>query len=68
MHSFYVARLERDHPQGAMKIEFCLTNGLVSNYEYSNRNGHVTNSIEPVDDVMTFAAVLWVALRTGAVH
>jgi hypothetical protein len=52
-----VARLERDHPQGAMKIEFCLTNGLVSNYEYSNRNGHVTNSIEPVDDVMTVAVV-----------
>jgi hypothetical protein len=37
-------------------------------YEYSSGDCHMTNSIEPVDDVMTVATVLWVALRTGAAH
>ena len=31
----------------------------------SNRDDQETNSIDPTDDVMTVAAVLWVALRTG---
>jgi hypothetical protein len=62
MQCFYAARLEHCHPRGAIKINFCLTNGLISNYECSNGDGHMTNSIEPADDVMTFAAVLWVAL------
>ena len=48
-----------------MKIEFCLTNGLVSNYEYSNGNGHVANSIEHVDDVIT-VAVVWAAFNIVA--
>ena len=52
MQCRYTARLERDHPLGAIKIDFSLTNRLVSNYEYSN--GHVTNSIEPTDDVMIY--------------
>jgi hypothetical protein len=43
---------------GAIKIGFRLTNGLVSNYEYSNGDSHVTNSIEPTDDVMTVATIL----------
>ena len=55
-------QVERGHPQSAIKIYFRLTNGLVSNYEYSNGDGHVTNSIEPVDDAV--AVILWIALRT----
>jgi len=66
MECFYASRLERGHQRGATKVHFGLTNGLDSNYEYSNRDGHLTNSIEPADDVMTVVAVLWVALHTGA--
>ena len=48
------------HPRCAIKIDFLLTKGLVSNYEYSNGDGNVSNSIEPVSDLMT---VLWIARR-----
>jgi hypothetical protein len=43
MQCFYAARSERGHPWNAIKIDFRLTNGFVSNYD-----DHVTNSIEPV--------------------
>ena len=36
---FYATRGKRGHPQGAITIYFLLTNGLVSNYEYSNGDG-----------------------------
>ena len=52
-----------DSNAAVLEIYFCLTNVLVSNYEYSN----VTNSIEHYND-MTVATVLWVALHTGAAH
>jgi hypothetical protein len=68
MQCLYATRLEYVHPRGAIKIDFLLTNGLISNYKYSNGDGHVANSIKPTNDVMTVAAVLWVALRVGAAH
>jgi hypothetical protein len=40
---------------GRNKIDFRLINGLVSNYQYSNGDAHVTNPIEPADNVMTVA-------------
>jgi hypothetical protein len=68
MQCFYAARLERKHPRCAIKIYIRLTNGLVSNYEYSNRDDHVTAFSEPADYVMTVPVVLLIALRTGAAH
>ena len=68
MQCLYGARLERSHPRGAIHIGFRLTNWLVSNYEYSNEDGHMTNSIEPADDVLIVATVLWFILYTGAAH
>ena len=65
MECFYAARLEHVHQRGATKVDFGPTNGLDSNYEYSNRDGHLTNSIEPANDVLTVVADLWVALHTG---
>jgi hypothetical protein len=62
----YAARIECGHPQSAIKIYFRLTSGLVSNCEYCNGDGHVTNSIEPADDAV--AVILWVALRTDAAY
>ena len=53
-----------DSNAAAVEIYFCLTNVLVSNYEYYN----LTNSIEHYNDIMTVATVLWVALHTGAAH
>jgi hypothetical protein len=57
MQCFYATGIARGHLRGAVKIDFHLNNGLISNYEYSNGEGHVTNSIEPVDDVMIVATV-----------
>ena len=54
------------HIQGAIRIDFRLANGLFSNYEYSNRDGHMTNRIELADDIISVVAVLWVSLRSGA--
>jgi hypothetical protein len=42
--------------------------GLNSNYQYSKGDGNVTNSIEPTDDVLTVAAIVWVSLRPSAAH
>ena len=64
MQCFYADRLESGHPRGVIKIDFRLTNVLVYNYVYSNGDGHVTNFIEPTDDVMTVVVIVWVALRT----
>jgi len=58
MQCFYATRLEHVHPLGVKKCDFRLTNGLVSNYEYSNGDGHMTNSVDPADDVMSVATVL----------
>jgi hypothetical protein len=68
MQCFFAARLEREHPRCAIKIYIRLTNGLVSNYEYSNGDDHVTAFSEPADYVMTVPVVLLIALRTGAAH
>jgi hypothetical protein len=68
MQCFYAARLEREHPRCAIQIYIRLTNGLVSNYEYSNRDGHVTDFSEPADYVMTVRVILLIALRAGAAH
>ena len=54
MQWFYAARLEHGHLWGAIKIDFCLTNGFISNYEYSNGDGDVTNSIGLANDIMMF--------------
>ena len=51
-----------------MKIYSVLTNGLVSGFEYSNGDCHVTNTTEPSDDVMIVVVVLWVVVRTGAAN
>ena len=64
-NAVYATRRERGHPRGVIKLYVRLTNGLVSNYEYSNGDDHVTNSIEPSDDVMTVAIVVLVALRVA---
>jgi hypothetical protein len=48
--------------RGALNIDFRLSN------EYSNGDGHATNSIKTTDDVLTVAAALWVALCTCAIH
>jgi len=68
MQCLYATGLKRGHPRAAIKIDICLTNGLVFNFDNSNGDGHVTISIEPADDVMTMtvAAVSCVAFRTGA--
>jgi hypothetical protein len=55
---FYDAKLERCHPRSAIKIDFRLTNGLVSSYEYFSENDHVIDSTEVADDLLTVAAVL----------
>jgi hypothetical protein len=65
MQCFHDTRFDRDHPRGAIKIESRLTYWLVSNFEYFNEDYHVTNSIEPTNDVMKVAIILWVALHAG---
>ena len=65
MQCFYAARLEREHPRCAIQIYIRLTNGLVSNNEYSSGDDHVTDFSEPADNVMTVPVVLLIALRTG---
>jgi hypothetical protein len=60
MQCFYAARLESGHPRGAINIDFRLTNGLVSNYEYSNGDGQIlssTNDAAYRDDVLTAQVV-----------
>jgi hypothetical protein len=52
---FNAARLKRGHP-------------IIPNYQYSKGDGNVTNSIEPTDDVLTVAAIVWVSLRPSAAH
>jgi len=53
---------------GDNKIDVCLTNGLVSNHEYSNGDGYVINSMERAYDLMRVVAVVWVAWPAGAAH
>ena len=68
MQCFYAARLECGHAWGTQIFNLRLTNGIVSNYEYSKGDCHVTTSIKPADDVMIVEVDLWVTLRTGAAH
>jgi hypothetical protein len=53
---------------GRIIIDFRLNNGLVSNNEYSNGDGQLTNSIQPADDVLTVVAVLWFVWRACPVY
>ena len=46
MQCFYATRLKHGHARDAIKIDFRMTNGLVSNYEYCNGDGHMINSID----------------------
>ena len=64
MQCYYTTRFKARPSTGEIQIDFRLTNELVSNYEYSNGDGHVTTSIEPADDVMTVMAALWAAMRS----
>ena len=53
---------------GDKNVDFCPTNGLVTNHEYSNGDGYVINSMELTYDLITVVAVLWVAWPAGAAH
>ena len=54
----YAITLKRDLPRGAIKIYFRLTSGLVSKYEYSDGDGHMTNSTVPADDVILLVELM----------
>ena len=49
-------------------VDFCLTNGLVTNHEYSNGDGYVINSMELTYDLITVVAVLCVTWPAGSAH
>jgi len=56
VHCFYSAKHERGH--WGNTIDVCLTNGLVSNHEYSNGDGYVINSMESAYGLMRVVVVL----------
>ena len=55
----HTARSEREHLHASIKSEYRLINEIVSKYEHSMRDDHMTNTTKYIADFMLVAVVLF---------